>query len=391
MAPSLQGPRGARQGELEPIIDLVNRVFRNGIDQNMATDYPLVFRKANLDNLRVITDGARIVSHLAIAPQHILTQEARLQAGMICAVATDSEYRNQGLATRITQDAQDKMSLDGCGVGLLWTSIPDFYRRTGWEVVGSDGWCYLMDRAQAHRFQSRHKIRPYRGEVDRERLMTLHEGLCGGVARQPSDYRVLYRLPTVRVWVAERSGEIKGYAVVGNAFNKSGVVEWGGSPAALASLLSHLTSDHEERRLQIFVPIWANPMMELLESRGVSHRIPMAKGEGCGEMMVRILSVRRLLEDLLPYLESRWEEEVSGLTFVMEGAGEPVSLARRDGCLKLSEESAAAEICLSARAMARLFFGPETPREGFEFPDEVVDWLDRVFPIPFHIWMLDYV
>ena len=44
----MEGPRAANNQELETILSLVNLVFRSGVNQDMALDYPLVFDKKNL-------------------------------------------------------------------------------------------------------------------------------------------------------------------------------------------------------------------------------------------------------------------------------------------------------------------------------------------------------
>jgi len=391
---NIQGPRGVFPEELGSIFDLVNRVFRTGIDQNMETDYPLVFREENLENLRVITYERKIVSHLAVAPRHVITSGASLQVGMISSVATDPDFRGYGLATQLGQTANAKMVANGCGFGLLWTSIPSFYRRNDWEVI-PNGWCYLPKISQAKAFKSQHTIRPLQIRSDLNRLITLHKSQPGGVTRQYSDSVALYTLPSTKVWIAERVGKIEGYAVMANSCNKFGMVEWGGSPTALESLLATLLSCDTERALPVFVPRWENPMTELMKSKGISKRVPMEnkikKGKGCEEMMVRILSIRRLMEDLLPYIKRLWKSEDASVTFVLEGGEESVTLVCHKGQVLLSGERSLNVVQLSHRDMARLIFGPGKPSEGSEYPSVVPDWLDQFFPVPFYIWVLDYV
>ena len=46
------------------------------------------------------------------------------------------------------------MAARGDGFGLLWTGpARDFYRRLGWEVVGSNGWAYQVEPQLAGRFE----------------------------------------------------------------------------------------------------------------------------------------------------------------------------------------------------------------------------------------------
>ena len=136
-------------------------------------------------------------------------------------------------------------------------------------------------------------------------------------------------------------------------------------------------------------------MTELMKSKGISKRVPMEnkikKGKGCEEMMVRILSIRRLMEDLLPYIKRLWKSEDASVTFVLEGGEESVTLVCHKGQVLLSGERSLNIVQLSHRDMARLIFGPGKPSEGSEYPNVVPDWLDQFFPVPFYILVLDYV
>ncbi len=133
----MEGSRAARQTELNEVLALVNRVFRSGVDQDMSTDYPLVFDPSNLENLRVVLEGGRIVSHAAMAERELKENGCVLPISMICAMATDPAHRKRGAATRIVEDAIATMTARGHAFGLLWTGpARDFYRRLGWEVVG---------------------------------------------------------------------------------------------------------------------------------------------------------------------------------------------------------------------------------------------------------------
>ena len=142
----MEEARAVRREELDQTLALVNRVFRTGVDQDMSTDYPLVFDPGNLQNLRVVAEGGHILSHAAVARRELREHGCVLPISMICAVATDPEHRRRGAASRIMEDATEAMAARGDTFGLLWTGpARDFYRRLGWEVVGSSGWAYLVE------------------------------------------------------------------------------------------------------------------------------------------------------------------------------------------------------------------------------------------------------
>ncbi len=392
----MEEARPVRPEELDQALALVNKVFRTGVDQDMSTDYPLVFTPGNLDNLRVVSEGGRIFSHAAMAHRELRERGCALPISMICAVATDPDRRRRGAASRIMEDATQAMAARGDAFGLLWTGpARDFYRRLGWEVVGSNGWTYLVEPQLAGRFEQPLPVRPFQAEPDLERIIEIHEAQPRQLARTQAEYRTLLTLPNSEVWVAEETGQAEGYLVVARAYNKSGVVEWGGTSRALSSLLAKVLAEPAGERMQVFVPLSDNPMTELLTGGGCRTRIPMEEADGCGLKMVRILSLANLMRQLSPHLEkcltgcsgqeSLWVRETGEqVDLRWDGSGLEVGGGRSPG-----PEDGARE--LSLRQAARLVFGPEKPSQVLDLSSESGQGLDRAFPFGFHIWMLDYV
>ena len=392
----MEEARAVRRNELDPTLALVNRVFRTGVDQDMSTDYPLVFDPSNLENLRVVAEGGHILSHAAMARRELRENGCVLPISMICAVATDPEHRRRGAATRIMEDATEAMAARGDAFGLLWTGpARDFYRRLGWEVVGSNGWAYLVEPELARRLEQPLPVRAFQPERDLARIMQIHETQPRQLTRTQADYRRLLGLPKSEVWVAEEKGQVEGYLVVARAYNKSGVVEWGGTSGALSSLLARVLPEPAGERMQVFVPLPDNPMTELLTGRGCLTRIPMEEADGCGLKMVRILSLGNLLRQLSPYLRSRLTRCAGQVSLSVRETGERVDL-RWDGAdLEVGggRSSGAQDDAqeLSLRQAARLVFGPEKPSEILSLSREAAQGLDRALPFGFHIRMLDYV
>ncbi|MYC83108.1 MAG: GNAT family N-acetyltransferase [Acidobacteria bacterium] len=395
-APHMEEARPVRPEELGQVLALVNKVFRTGVDQDMSTDYPLVFAPGNLDNLRVVSEGGSIFSHAAMARRELREHGCALPVSMICAVATDPERRRRGAASRIMEDTVEAMAARGDAFGLLWTGpARDFYRRLGWEVVGSNGWAYQVEPQLAGRFEQPLPVRPFQAGTDLERIIEIHEAQPRRLTRTEAEYRTLLGLPKSEVWVAEEKGRVEGYLVVARAYNKSGVVEWGGTPEALSSLLARALPEPAGERMQVFVPLPDNPMTELLTGRGCRTRIPMETADGCGLKMVRILSLGNLLRQLSTCLKNRLTGGSGQVSLWVRETGERVDLRWDGGDLEVvggrasGPQEGAQE--LSLRQAARLVFGPEKPSQILDPSQEDAQDLDRAFPFVFHIWMLDYV
>ncbi len=392
----MEEARPVRPEELDQALTLVNKVFRTGVDQDMSTDYPLVFAPGNLDNLRVVSEGGRIFSHAAMAHRELREHGCALPISMICAVATDPERRRRGAASRIMEDATQAMAARGDAFGLLWTGpARDFYRRLGWEVVGSNGWAYQVEPRLAGRFEQALTVRAFQAETDLERIIEIHEAQPRRLTRPQAEYRTLLGLPNSEVWVAVEKGQPEGYLVVARAHNKSGVVEWGGTSRALSSLLARVLPEPAGERMQVFVPLPDNPMTELLTGRGCHTRIPMEVADGCGLKMVRILSLANLMRQLSPHLEKRLTGCSGQVSLRVRETGERVDLKWDGDNLEVgggrSRDPRNGAQELSLRQAARLVFGPEKPSQVLDLSNEAGQGLDRAFPFGFHIWMLDYV
>lgn len=392
----MEEARPVRPEELGRTLALVNKVFRTGVDQDMSTDYPLVFSPNNLDNLRVVSEGGSIFSHAAMARRELREHGCALPISMICAVATDPERRRRGAASRIMEDTVAAMAARGDAFGLLWTGpARDFYRRLGWEVVGSNGWAYLVEPQLAGRFGRPLPVRTFQAETDLARIIEIHEAQPRRLTRTRAEYRALLGLPKSEVWVAEEQGRVEGYLVISRAHNKSGVVEWGGTSGALSSLLARVLPEPAGERMQVFVPLPDNPMTELLTGRGCRTRIPMEEADGSGLKMVRVLALGNLLRQLSPHIKSRLTGGSGQVSLWVRETGERVDLRWNGADLEVGGGRAFGPGDggqeLSLRQAARLVFGPEKPSQVLDLPREAARGLDRAFPFGFHIWMLDYV
>ena len=387
----MQGPRAVRLDEFDQVINLVNRVFRADIDQDVTTDYPLVFAAENHDNLRVILEDDRVVTHLATKSWGVNDRNCHFQVGMVNCVVTDPNYRGRGLAKRVTQDALDRMCEAGADFGLLWTDTPPIYQSSGWEVVGTNGWAYLVEPQVARQFQQTHTVRVFDEKIHLQAATEMYHSQPYCLTRSPFDCVTLFTLPKVTTWVAEGEHGVAGYAVVAEACNKNGVVEWRGAMPALESLLAHVLPQWRSGDLQVFVPNRSCDMSELLQHKKCDRRIPMEQASGAGLKMVRICHLRQLLERMLPVLENRIDGDKLSVGIVVTETSERISMTTEGGRIRIGVEHVPHEFSLTLRQTANLLFGPQQPSQWLDLPNDLGRVLDRMFPFDFHVGMLDYV
>ena len=104
------------------------------------------------------------------------------------------------------------------------TQARDFYRQLGWEVIGTNGWTYILRPTQFNHFKSYCLVRAYQQGKDLNRIIEIHQNQSEQLTRNQSAYQTLFNIPTIKIWVAEENNLVTGYLVVAEAYNKSGVI-----------------------------------------------------------------------------------------------------------------------------------------------------------------------
>ena len=137
----MDGSRGCGESEFGEVISLINRVFRKGADQDICTDYPLVFDRSKLEYMRVVKVDGKVVSHVPVAPRQVVALGDEFTIGIIGPTVTHPDYRRKGYATLCLRDCVRIMEVRGWPVSALWTEVPTFpfYQHSDYEAVGSQG------------------------------------------------------------------------------------------------------------------------------------------------------------------------------------------------------------------------------------------------------------
>ena len=392
----MEGPRACRPDDFAETLDLLNSIFRAGMDQTLQTDYPLVFSHAGLSNMRIIAADGRVVSHSAVAPRQVLAGGDALRIGIIAPTATHPDYRHRGYGRACIEDCIRTMENLDCALSVLWTAEATFpfYHHCGYEAVASQGWAYYLDADTLGQFSAgAFEIVRYdpAGGRHLDAIMPMHEREPYRVARSREDYAALLALPKVSTYLAKRGREILGYLVYGQGVNKPGIIEGGGEQDALHSLARHLLRGHAaESPIQALVPLTSNPLGQLLEETVAAARRPIEDARGVGYQMVRINSLRALLEGMRHHLGERTRDLEADLSLVCGDSGEIVTLKMRRGVIDLSEEESQNQVSLSRRDLSRLIFGPHRGTPAVVVGDAAGGILSRVFPYSFAIPELDH-
>ena len=100
----MDGPRACQESEFGEVISLINQVFRQGTDQDIRTDYPLVFDRSRMEYMRILKMDWVVVAHVPVAPREAIVGDDRFTVGIISPTVTHPDYRRRGYATRCLRD-----------------------------------------------------------------------------------------------------------------------------------------------------------------------------------------------------------------------------------------------------------------------------------------------
>ena len=280
----------------ESVGALLNDIFRtrNGVfDQDVFSDFPLVFTESNYRNCRVITVDEEIVSHAAIFPCTLVIQEQHFKTAVIVLVATHAQHRERGHAARLMRDLQRTMAEENYDLGVLWTGVPRFYEKLGWETINTRGLMIVDLLAKSlpaiESVQIGAQVICYDEQRHLDGIIELHDREPVRVIRSRDEYRELLRLPKLQTWVLCRNQQIAAYVTVGQAHNKNGVLEYGGDVVEIAQLTMHVVRSNKfARPLQM---LFFSPYLQLAEhfGRAGAELEPLESSKGAGCEMIYVV------------------------------------------------------------------------------------------------------
>ena len=91
--------------------------------------------------------------------------------------------------------------------------------------------------------------------------------------------------------------------MIGEGFNKPGLIEGGGDLAGLETLVRRALGRLEPGSgIQAPVPLTSSPLGRLLEARRPDARRPVEEGDGIGYQMMRVNSVAGLMNAIRGHL-----------------------------------------------------------------------------------------
>ena len=235
----MDGPRAPLETELPQILKFLNDSLRPETGWSIAAEYPTALGRANIHNIRIITEQDRVLSHAVMKPLVMKTPLLIYKAAAIGSVVTAQDHQGQGLSTQILEACLAEARSQDCDFAILWSNLFDFYRRLNFELAGYEESIILEQEFEAPvpnlRYMTGSQVAP-------EAILRLYTQHTVGSARTAEDIRKFLQIPKSLVHTAwDQKGQLVAYAVEGKGADLTDYVhEWGGGVSAILSLLANL-------------------------------------------------------------------------------------------------------------------------------------------------------
>ncbi len=378
----IEGPRAAKFDELPQVIHLVNEVFMTGLDAPpvLGKFFPQLFNEHNLENLRVMVEDGKPISHVGIWEGDLVVYGSWFKVGMIGCVCTHQDYRGRGFASALMKDAFAKMGRDGVDVAFV-TGFRSLYRRVGYVEAGRVHVYHISAGTLGSR-KERFQVVPYTPDKVQE-LVGIYQREPVRYRRTLEDWKLLLERDLhcqdilLRTFAAAEAEKPIAYISVGLVPDEEQVrvFEYAGSARAVLYLLESAFETVHIDTIELDVPFQDFELLNLLEAQGLS------KPPSEAQMSTAIIDPVRFLEKAIPYLEERIGRQ---RPFEVE----PIEA----GKLRMKVRREKKE--LDPEAFTVLFFGkPERLKSGNQ-PELDLDQtlgLAKALPLPTPVFGLTYV
>lgn len=250
----------ANASQVEDVAKLCNLVFRKTetpVHNDMHLQFPLLLSNKNAKNLLVAVDGSKVVSHLGTSFTPMIIDDVEVPYGQIGAVCTHSDYRGQGLGTKLLFNSLESFKAQNVHLVTI-SGGRGLYRRNGAVDLGCVGefevspGCFKDSYIQIDFYEG--------GLVGRE-LIDLYNTKKSRYKRTSSEFEILmnampvsvYRLPA-QTAVARKNG--KAIAYVSGNHDKANVfdaIEFAGDTNHILTLLSALADKFNAQYSKILI------------------------------------------------------------------------------------------------------------------------------------------
>ena len=389
----MQGPRGTNPEEFDEVTELVNLVFHGGRPDppTMKDQFPMLFSDWNLNNLRIIVEDDKVVSHIGVSQHAISVYGCRTKVGSIGSVCTHPDYRKRGFATMLLKDTIKMLYANGATVMII-SGGRGLYQRAGCRGAGKR-YNFNINRSDLDRFPSVPgdiEIASYQESEHLKEFAEIQQREAIRFLRPVDDFKAMLDVTIMRrklersddALAVQRDGNCFAYLVMNISKKRDSeelvcrIYEYAGSRLAIMSAIKMLFEKHDFNELSVGALPQDTEFLYMLEALGLQPSVGTLAGT------MRIINFERLMEHFTPYIQQRLGRKTAeSLQFKTDDGKHLFQIA--DERFIIDSEADLVQLVLGTPDDAELKI---VPGEG-----KLAEVLREVLPLPF-VWPgLNYV
>lgn len=366
--------------DFRQLIEVLDIVFRPDGRASMEHETPQLFVPENFENLRVVYDGDRVVSHFGLLFRDALLYGHRLGIAQVGAVATHPDWRGRGLATQLLEHCMDFARAKGAHL-LMISGGRGLYVRNGARSVG----CLYRGAIRGEHLGgmdlSSYTVRPL-DAADLPRAAFLYQCKPVRFWRPMEDWDIAHRLGKAKAGNGRylgcyRDGELAAYVVVSHP-GKEGkvrVCEQAGLTRAVLAAFNHDLTSGDAKEAHIDLHASDGALLHALRNAGVEFAAGPVEGT------IRLVDFVGLMESFRGYFaELAGEAAARDLTFTQDG--ETFSISAPSGEVEIEGYPAIQEFLFGV--------GEATHARLAGLDGEFGDVLRTILPLPFPRYDVTY-
>lgn len=245
-------------------------------------EYPLVLSAADTRYSYCMKRGERLCSHANLWPRRVVDPQGRelFRIGLVGNVATDPELQGQGLMKQLMAELSDVARSEQLDALILWSDLTQFYHKLGFSSVGKEFRFGFHSLTKNPPMAADIQVNPSLDDELLDQMIAIRPSVPLTLERSRDEFRTLLRIPWLDVFVWQKAGRLKAYAISGKGYDMLGVIhEWGVADQRDLKALVHFVAGYLELEQTLLLgpgSLSEGLRKELKSFASQSEKLPMA-------------------------------------------------------------------------------------------------------------------
>ncbi len=352
--------------ERKKAIQLSKSIFKD----NMEEQFLCLFGEENIDHMFLCLDDELVVSMVNYYPSVVTHPLFSLRVASIGSVCTLDSYRGQAIASKLLEQAQNKMLEERIRLAII-SGDGGLYTRFGSKIVGNVH-AYKVTRKNFN-IPSDIQVIPFKLHHLNE-MFNLYQHEPLRFLRTKTEFELLFKgqttsdtFATYPTFLSEKNGVITSYVILNQDIDKKTLIvkEFAGERQDILDLLQNLLVSLKKLSVMILI----DPTDSMKE-----YLVSLKPKPTSLHASLKIVDFLGFIQDLNPYMNDKCRvEELTNLSFYQE---------ENRYFIQYKDET----LDLSIYELNQLVFGPSDDIIKKINSRNMKNTIQKLFPIPF-VWV----